>query len=170
MVVSPATVLVADGTDPLDSTDDLLDSDGDGLTDTLELSLGSNPYDTESDGDGISDAHEYSIGTDPGSADSDNDGLDDDVELGDNQVYDVGTETDPTDPDTDDDGVKDGTEVCRAGIHLTPTLMAMVWMTGPSATSAPHRCWKTVMVMACQIMLRLSLAGIQPTQIWTRMD
>jgi hypothetical protein len=42
-----------------------LDSDGDGLSDELELSLGSNPNAVDSDGNGVSDAVEYKISGKP---------------------------------------------------------------------------------------------------------
>ncbi|MFY8350444.1 DUF4214 domain-containing protein, partial [Pseudoalteromonas sp. SSM20] len=56
-----------------------LDSDGDGLSDFLERSLGTNLYNPDSDGDGLLDGVEH-------------------LELG----------TNPTKPDSDDDGVPDG--------------------------------------------------------------
>ncbi|HBA84493.1 MAG TPA: hypothetical protein DCZ95_10405 [Verrucomicrobia bacterium] len=46
---------------PLDSED----SDGDGVSNSMEESLGSNPDQTDSDGDGISDDLELRAGTDP---------------------------------------------------------------------------------------------------------
>ena len=46
----------------------VVDSDGDGLSDDLENSLGTNPELTDTDGDGYDDAEEYALGTDPTSA------------------------------------------------------------------------------------------------------
>ncbi|MDP3981683.1 MAG: matrixin family metalloprotease, partial [Chlamydiota bacterium] len=43
----------------------LLDTDGDGLADNIEVSFGSNPLLADSDGDGYDDLHEYIAGTDP---------------------------------------------------------------------------------------------------------
>ncbi|KKW17392.1 MAG: hypothetical protein UY58_C0004G0016 [Candidatus Magasanikbacteria bacterium GW2011_GWA2_50_22] len=60
------------------------------------------PLDT--DGDGLSDDKERSLGTDPGSPDSDTDGLFDREEV---ETY----QTDPRNPDTDGDGYLDGQEV-----------------------------------------------------------
>ncbi|MCB9794079.1 MAG: TlpA family protein disulfide reductase [Alphaproteobacteria bacterium] len=57
----------------------------------------------DSDGDGLSDADEASLGTDPNNADSDGDGVSDGDEV------DAGL--DPLDADTDDDTVSDGDEV-----------------------------------------------------------
>jgi hypothetical protein len=59
---------------------------------------------TDSDGDGLTDAEEATVGTDPNNIDSDADGLGDREEV---MVYD----TDPLDADTDADGFLDGDEV-----------------------------------------------------------
>ncbi len=48
----------------------VVDSDGDGLSDDLENSLGTNPELADTDGDGYDDAEEYALGTDPTSATS----------------------------------------------------------------------------------------------------
>lgn len=48
-----------------------LDSDGDGLSDEVEIARGTNPYSPDSDGDGVPDGQEVAEGTDPLSA-SDN--------------------------------------------------------------------------------------------------
>jgi hypothetical protein len=84
------------------------DSDSDGLSDSFETRLGSNPAVPDSDRDGLSDAIEYTGGgsgmpSDPTDRDSDNDGLKDDIELI--------TGTDPTMRDTDTDGLSDSLEV-----------------------------------------------------------
>lgn len=58
------------------------DHDHDGLTDSFERLLGSNPDQADSDGDGISDGEEASrFHTDPLSADTDGDGVNDAVEI-----------------------------------------------------------------------------------------
>ena len=57
----------------------------------------------DSDGDGLTDAEEASLGTDPNAADSDGDGLDD--------LTEVNAGLDPLDTDTDDDEVDDATEL-----------------------------------------------------------
>ena len=60
----------------------LLDSDGDGLDDASEASLGTDPNAPDSDGDGLSDGDEVHVhGTDPLAADSDGDGFPDGEEL-----------------------------------------------------------------------------------------
>lgn len=58
----------------------------------------------DSDGDGLSDAEEATLGTDPTKSDTDNDGLTDGEEV---NIY----HTDPLNPDTDGDGYLDGDEV-----------------------------------------------------------
>jgi ELWxxDGT repeat protein len=61
----------------------LVDSDGDGLDDATEASLGTNPNDADSDDDGLADGAEVlAIGTDPLLADSDGDGHSDGAEVG----------------------------------------------------------------------------------------
>ena len=77
---------------PGDAPDDLViatDTDGDGMADTLEAFLGTNPRDRDSDDDGLVDSAEQQF-----SDDTDNDGL-----------------INALDADSDDDGVFDGTEM-----------------------------------------------------------
>ncbi|MFN8482271.1 MAG: hypothetical protein U0768_04305 [Anaerolineae bacterium] len=85
------------------------DKDADGLSATIEQSLGTNAAQWDTDGDGLSDGFEYDnrdkVSLDPKKADTDGDGLSDRLELT------IGT--DPTNPDTDADGLSDGEEVCR---------------------------------------------------------
>ena len=100
-----------------------LDSDGDGLSDSLENRIGTDPEDMDSDDDGISDGDEYFVhDTDPSAIDSDSDGIQDGTELGltagtpdtDPAVFqpdaDNTTTTDPLYSDTDNDGWLDGQE------------------------------------------------------------
>lgn len=87
------------------------DSDGDGLTDSEEAILGTNPNNPDSDGDGLTDGQEVNVhGTDPLDSDSDNDGLSDGDEV---NVH----GTDPLDSDTDNDGLSDGDEVLIHGTN-----------------------------------------------------
>ena len=85
----------------------MLDTDGDGVGDSMERAAGTNPKNPDdpgdawrdSDGDGIADSDEVDLGTDPFDPDTDDDGFGDGVE--DN----VGT--DPLNPDdvpVDNDG------------------------------------------------------------------
>lgn len=81
------------------------DSDGDGLTDDYEISIGTDPYNPDTDGDGLTDGDEVlKYKTDPLNPDSDFDGLKDGAEV-------LKYKTDPLDPDTDKGGVTDGHEV-----------------------------------------------------------
>ena len=66
------------------------DSDGDGLQDGLELTLGTNPNNQDSDGDGLRDSEVFSYMTDPLKSDTDNDGYSD--------SYEITHGTDPKDP------------------------------------------------------------------------
>jgi hypothetical protein len=79
------------------------DSDGDGLSDSRERDLGTDPTVADTDGDGLADGREVDLGTDPLAPDSDADGLADGRErvLG----------TNATLRDTDGDGLADGAEV-----------------------------------------------------------
>ena len=51
------------------------DSDGDGLFDSQELQIGTNPFQRDSDVDGIDDGTEVELGTDPLFRDTDRDGV-----------------------------------------------------------------------------------------------
>jgi hypothetical protein len=111
----------------------MFDSDGDGLLDDFEISIGTNPNDADSDDDGVIDGMEPKLEEDTDGdgkinaldPDSDNDGLKDGTEMGfdcSNPATDGGkgncipdgdkgaTKTDPLDADTDDGGVNDGDE------------------------------------------------------------
>jgi len=87
------------------------DSDGDGLLDSTETQLGTDPMNPDTDGDGISDGIEAGVGgTNPLDDDSDDDGITDGNEdANQNGLLDSG-ESNPLDTDTDDDGITDGNE------------------------------------------------------------
>ncbi|NQW30051.1 MAG: OmpA family protein [Ignavibacteria bacterium] len=90
------------GTDPLNP-----DTDGDGLQDGPEVhKYHSNPLLVDTDADGLPDGAEVNTyNTDPTREDSDSDGLKDGEE--------VARKTDPAKADTDGDGLLDGDEVLR---------------------------------------------------------
>jgi len=108
-----------DGTiDALDSKDNL-DQDGDGLSDTLEALLNTNPTKTDTDGDGISDAKEVGINTEQ-PLDSDMDGVIDALDIVDDNDSDNDSLTDaqeqklgsdPNKEDSDGDGINDNEEI-----------------------------------------------------------
>jgi hypothetical protein len=50
---------------PIPDTDQILDTDKDGLPDSMEVSLGTNPKKADTDGDGINDLEELQKGLDP---------------------------------------------------------------------------------------------------------
>jgi thiol-disulfide isomerase/thioredoxin len=58
------TAETGDSAPPIDSALFGVDSDGDGLSDGLEMQLGWNPEDPDTDGDGFDDREEYEAGTD----------------------------------------------------------------------------------------------------------
>jgi uncharacterized repeat protein (TIGR01451 family) len=121
----------------------VVDTDGDGLSDGLEIFLGSNPNDADTDDDGVIDGQEPNPSLDMDGdglsdvldPDSDNDGLFDGTEMGkdcsnaatDNSKHlckadgDQGeTKTSPIDPDTDHGGVSDGSEDANLNGKIDP--------------------------------------------------
>ena len=108
-----------DGTiDALDTEDDL-DQDGDGLSDTLEAQLNTDPKKKDTDGDGIDDAKE--VGADVKTPlDSDLDGIIDALDIVDDSDADNDGLTDaqetklgsnPNEVDSDNDGINDNEEI-----------------------------------------------------------
>jgi hypothetical protein len=86
----------------------MLDSDRDGIPDSVETAAGLNPSSAsdaklDKDGDGLSNIDEFLLGTDISDTDSDNDGLSDFFEV-------RRTGTDPNLADSDTDGTADGAE------------------------------------------------------------
>jgi thiol-disulfide isomerase/thioredoxin len=79
------------------------DSDGDGLSNSEEADLGTDPKNADTDGDGLDDAAEIENGSDPLDSDSDDDGLSDGEEA------DLGT--DANNADSDGDSYPDALEV-----------------------------------------------------------
>ncbi len=84
------------------------DTDGDGLSDGDEVNTyKTNPLKVDSDGDGLKDGDEVKIyHTNPNKADSDGDGLNDSDEV-------MKYKTDPNKADTDGDGLSDGDEILK---------------------------------------------------------
>jgi hypothetical protein len=126
-----------------------LDTDGDGLADSVEITLGANPLDADHDDDGIADGAEDANHngivdngeTNPSNLDSDGDGIQDGTESGttDNVTDPDGagpllgtnggvfvpdanplTTTAATDADTDNDGFSDGQEDTNRNGALDP--------------------------------------------------
>jgi hypothetical protein len=88
------------------------DSDSDGLSDSDEAALGTDPANPDTDADGLQDGEEVNqYLTSPLMADSDGDGLSDGTEIG---LQAFGGCPDPLLADTDADGLSDGTEVTQA--------------------------------------------------------
>ena len=122
--VPAAPTLPADIKDALGLSKDSDDTDGDGLTDYVELMIvGTDPVkadtdddgildsDDDEDGDRLSNIEEVELNTLPTEADSDFDGL--------NDLEEVNTyNTDPLNVDSDSDGLTDGEEI---KIGLDPT-------------------------------------------------
>ena len=111
------------------------DLDGDGLTNIVELELGTDPLDLDTDNDGMDDKEEYDYWVDRYEKindekflpdgdldfdgkiniidkDSDNDGISD--------GYELEIETDPADTDSDDDGLSDQAEILAGANPTNP--------------------------------------------------
>jgi predicted outer membrane repeat protein len=113
------------------------DTDNDGLTDSRELQIGTDPNDVDTDDDGLQDGSEVKVYfTDPLNPDTDEDDLTDGDEislyltlpnnsdtdgdgLGDGEELDP-YDTDPLVADTDGDGINDGDEVDTGSDPLNP--------------------------------------------------
>ncbi len=89
------------------------DRDGDGLSDTYEESIGTDPLNPDTDGDGLSDSDELNTHhTDPLKTDTDDDRLTD--------LEEVAKKTDPSRPDTDGDGLTEGEEFAHGTDPFDP--------------------------------------------------
>lgn len=88
----------------------VLDSDGDGVSDSAETVLGTNPTNADTDGDGIPDGVEQRIGSNPNSNTDPADTSDTDS---DNVINSEETlrGLNPADADTDNDGIRDDYEI-----------------------------------------------------------
>ncbi len=98
----------------------LANADGDGLPDSIEDYLGSDPNNIDTDGDGLNDYYEvFGTFTDPTKADTDdngeNDGDEDFDEDGLTNLEEFDNKTNPYIADTDSDGLSDGDEVKTHG-------------------------------------------------------
>ncbi|HEX8433541.1 Ig-like domain-containing protein, partial [Archangium sp.] len=95
-----------------------IDTDKDGIPDSVETATGTDSNNDDTDGDGIKDGVEDKNGdgsvdpgeTDPRKPDSDGDGIKDGVEDANQNGRVDADETDPRNPDSDNDGLKDGVE------------------------------------------------------------
>jgi hypothetical protein len=102
------------------------DSDGDGLYDSEEQQIGTDPNSADTDGDGCNDKREYEeLVSDPTQADTDGDGLED--------CREIQNSCDPTDENTDGDNFDDHTEVEQGyacndpSSSPSPILLRMEW-------------------------------------------
>ncbi len=122
----------SDGTEisVLTSTNVNPDRDGDGLVNSEELSIGTDPMNPDTDHDALTDGQEINIyHSNPLDADTDDDGLADGQEV---TVY----GTSPLETDTDRDGLRDGYEVAE-GLDPTDSSDCPDWICGIA-----HRGWR----------------------------
>lgn len=108
------------------------DTDGDGLSDELEIQIGTDPLDFDTDDDGLSDGDEY-------------------YGRGACVVEGWGYHTDPLNPDTDGDGIPDGTElgvytpipshgpILGTDLNTTFTFLDYTYQLVPVATFIPDQ-------------------------------
>lgn len=125
-----------------------LDSDGDGLTDTVEYGL-TPTHRADMDDDGLTDREERERGTNPLDADTDNDGYYDgfdDRPLTAGLSYHGVAASAPT--DSDGDGLSDVSRPASGSTPTTVTPTATGSPTGPSTTSGPTLAWPTPTAMA----------------------
>jgi YD repeat-containing protein len=130
-----------------------LDSDGDGLSNCIEVQLGLNPQNAtdaaaDLDGDGLSNLAEFNAGSSPLFADTDGDGLSDAAEV---QQH----GTDPFLADADGDGISDADEIADPRLKSSPACSTPARCKRPitsksptstRTTSARRRCWCIIAV------------------------
>ena len=90
----------------------LIDTDGDTLTDGQEIALSTDPTNPDTDGDTLTDGQEIALSTNPTNPDTDGDTLTDGQE--------IALSTDPTNPDTDGDTLTDGQEIALSTNPTNP--------------------------------------------------
>jgi serine/threonine protein kinase len=136
------------------------DLDADGLADTQEAAMGTNPDNPDTDGDGLTDGDEVLIyRTDPRNQDSDGDGLSDFDEINTHK-------TNPNLADTDADGVSDYMEIALGTDPRVPNPPTVAPPTAAPPTAAPTLAppatipptWTAVPTLA---------PTIAPTPTWT---
>jgi hypothetical protein len=95
------------------ATSDTLDTDGDGIPDSVEAVIGTDPNSADSDLDRLSDAWEIDNDTDPMNPDSNFDGIPDYLEVTDVPSLDIDGDGIPNawDYDNDGDGVNDAADL-----------------------------------------------------------
>ena len=99
--------------DPAPAPKDLgPDSDDDGVPDSIERKLRTDPSNPDTDGDGLTDGEENRHLTDPFRVDSDDDGVSDADE--------VAHRSNPHAADTDDDGISDADEIEMGTLPWSP--------------------------------------------------
>ena len=100
---SPTTTSTTTTSTTTTTTEPEVDTDSDGLADSREAALGTDPNDQDSDNDGIPDGREVdALGSNPLDTDTDSDGLTDALEV--DRSCDINV------PDTDGDGLGDAFE------------------------------------------------------------
>ncbi len=125
---------LSDGVEVFSNTDALdADTDNDNLTDGEEINtFFTNPLLPDTDCDGLIDGDEVTFSTDPNDADTDDDGIDDGTEV--NVIT-----SSPLNPDTDGDNIFDGTEygVTNPSPDTDVSLGNFIADTNPSTTTDP---------------------------------
>ena len=138
------------------------DRDADGLVDTQEAVLGTDPNNPDSDGDGLKDGDEVLIySTDPRNPDTDGDGLRDFDEINTHK-------TNPNLADTDADGISDGLEWAQGTDPLVPNPPTATPPTPSTTVPPPTATWTPpATVPPTWTTVPTFTATVAPTPTWT---
>jgi len=137
------------------------DTDGDGVTDSVEIAAGLDPnnpgdLDTDADGDGLTGRQELALGTKANNPDTDGDTLNDGEELVPGAD---GFVTDPKLVDTEGDGRPDGTDPIPVFAQVDLSAASPVVRPNASAVTAQLRFRDGTPIQKAGVPFRLTVGG-----------